>query len=269
MGERTGTRIGRVLDAIGWPAADRTISTGETVLGQWTPSGASAMSELRDTEEVEQGLLYMGGDGTITFRDRQWQMTNTKAVTSQATFGDSAGELGYNDITIDGNRIDFIRNVVTVTYPSASVTVTDATSVAAYGTQSDSVTGTSLPTFAGFIARQLAAFRLRLRKSPAVRIPSLTHDVRATPGIATNLPALLPLELGYRVTVNRRPTGGTGSMSQAVTVQGIAHDISPSTWEATLYLAPAPPSYTAGPYLTLGDATYGKIGAVAGNTIPY
>ena len=269
FGERAGTRIGRILDAIGWPSADRTIGTGETVLGNWAPASATAMSEMRACEEVEQGLLFVAGDGTITFRDRQWQMTATAAVTSQATFGDSGAETMYNDITIDGNRIDFVRNAITVSYSGANVTVKDSTSVGAYGIQADSVTATMLPTWAGYLARQLAAFRLRLRKSPATRIPSLTHDVRAGAGVATNLPVILPLELGYRVTVKRRPTGGTGSLSVACAVQGISHEITPATWEATYYLAPCPPSYTEAPYLVLGDATYGKIGTVAGNTIPY
>jgi hypothetical protein len=80
---------------------------------------------------------------------------------------------------------------------------------------------------------------------------------------------MLGLELGERVTVKRRPTGGTGTFSQDCTIQGISHRVSSDNWIVQLYLAPTTPSYTDGPYLTLGDATYGKIGTVAGNKIPY
>jgi hypothetical protein len=80
---------------------------------------------------------------------------------------------------------------------------------------------------------------------------------------------LLGLELGERVTVKRRPTGGSGTIDQVCTVQGVSHQITPDRWTTLLYLAPSQSSYTEQPYLTLGDATYGRIGAAADNKIPY
>lgn len=266
IGERAGTRIGRVLDLINYPTADRDLSTGDTVLGPWYPSSGSALSQCQACATVDQGLFFIAADGDVTYRDRNWQWSDASSATSQATFGDNAGETPYGDITIDGNDIEFVRNVVTVSY-TQSVTVKDAASVAAYGPQSDSVSASLLPSRKGWLARQLAAYRLRSRKDPKTRVPM----VRVAPRVDTDthLPTLITLELGERVTVNRRPTGGTGSISVKCSVQGIQHSITPDNWETTLYLAPAPTSYTEGPYLTLGDATYGKIGAVAGNLIPY
>jgi len=267
IGDRAGTRIGRILDAIGWPAGDRAISTGSTVLGTFT-SSQSALAACQACSVAEQGLFFVSGDGQITFRDRQWQMTNSASITAQATLGDNAGETNYSAIEIDGNHLENIRNVITVSYGAGQVVVKDATSVTAYGEQSDSVAAQALPNEAGYVARQLGAARLRLRKDPATRIPRV--ELKPRRATSTFLPTVLGLELGERVTVNRRPTGGTGSFSQACIIQGIQHTISPDNWVTVLYLAPVQwAAYSAAPYLTLGDATYGRIGAVAGNKIPY
>lgn len=271
-GERSGARVGRILDAIAWPTADRDLSTGETVLGQWSPGGASALTEMRNVGDTESGLLFAASDGDITLRDRQWQMTNTRAVTAQATFGDSGAEIGYTDPVFDGNHIDWVRNVVSVNGgPAGTRTVKDAASITAYGQQSDNVSATELPAWGAWLARQFGNFRLRARKDPATRVSAITAQARGDNAAATitRLGAVLPLELGDRVVVKRRPTGGAGSFSLQCAVQGIAHTCTPGDWTVQMYLAPAPKSYTEGPYLTVADATYGRIGAAAGNLVPY
>lgn len=270
FGDRAAARIDRVLDTIGWPAADRDLSTGVTVLGPWLPSSGSALDPMREIESVEQGLFFIAADGDITFRDRDWQMANSRAATARTVFDDDggAGDVVYQEpLTIDGNTINFIRNDVTVSHSSGSVRVKDATSVAAYGPQSESVSATLMATPAGWLARQLAAFRLRARKDPAIRVPRLSIPARFN--VAVTGPELLVLDLGDRVTVNRRPTGGTGIITAQCVVQGISHTITEDEWTVGLYLAPTPKSYTEGPYLTMGDATYGRIGAAAGNLVPY
>jgi hypothetical protein len=77
------------------------------------------------------------------------------------------------------------------------------------------------------------------------------------------------LELGDRVRVIRRPTQGAGNFDQYCTVQGINHQITPYGWDATLYLSPAPASYTEAEYLVVNDPVYGLIGEASGNLIPY
>jgi hypothetical protein len=270
IGERAGQRIGRILDSVNHPGVDRNLTTGETVLGQWTPASNDALTEIRAIEETEQGLFYISADGEATFRDRQYTYTGTRAVTAQATFGDQAGEIGYTDIVIAGNDIDYVRNTITVSYPtSSSVVVADSASVASYGAQSDSVNASELPTWGGWLARQLGAFRLNARKDPVSRVPSLT--IKPLTDLTNYALPLLQLELGDRVRVLRRPTGGSGNYDQYCQVQGVAHRADAAgNWTCTLYLSPAPASYTEGRLLTVNDATYGVIGESATpNLVPY
>ena len=268
-GERAGQRIGRILDNVGHPAVDRNIGTGETVLGQWTPASAYALDEIRACEDTEQGLFFMSADGKATFLDRQYTYTGTRAVNSQLTFGTGAGEIPPYDLVIAGNDIDFVRNVVTVTYPNGSVVAKDQASVNLYGEQSDSVSAAELPTWGGSLARILALWRLDRRDMPVSRVPMLT--VKPLTDVANWALPLLQLELGDRVRVINRPSTGTGNFDQFCTVQGIAHNISADgNWTISFYLSPCPLSYTEGRYLTVGDATYGVIGESATpNVVPY
>lgn len=269
LGDRAGTRISRILTAIGWPSADTDLGTGSTVLGIYEP-GNTALAACQDCSIAEQGLLFMSGDGKVTLRDRQWQMTNTAAITPQATLGDGTGETPYRDIEIDGNHLDNIRNVVTVAYGAGTVIVKDSTSITNYGEQSDSVSAGALPNEAGYLARQLGASRLRIRKDPTTRVPKL--EIRPRGKTSTILPTVLGLEIGERVTVTRRPAGATSPFSQACIIQGINHAITPNAWVTVLYLAPVQMvayNTASDTWLTLGDATYGRIGAAYNNKIPY
>lgn len=261
-GERGGARIGRMLDAGSWPTADRDLATGETVLDAWLPEGGDILSACREVETTDQGMFFMSAAGKATFRSRQDFMTTTRCAVSQATFGDDvATETPLQDpLRIDGASIDYLRNVVTVSYNGATATTSDATSVDAYGEAEDSV-ATLIPADGGFIARQLAAFRLRLRKDPMSRVPALTAQPHYLNNAATYVATLVGLELGDRVTVNLRPSGGSGTFSQECTIRGIRWTISGTQgflWQA--YLSPVVPSYIGGNYLTLADASYGLIG---------
>lgn len=262
MGELTGQRIGRILDAAGWPATDRAISTGSTVVDQWLPAGGSALAGCRACEDTEQGYFFIGADGDAVFRDRQWIWTNPRAATSQATLTDQGG-ISYRDIEADGGNVDFIRNDITVTYNGGSVREKDP---AAQFYEPESIT-TVLPATAGFLARQLARYRLRGHKDPAMRVPKVSTIPDTDP--ATYAP-LIGLELGDRITVVRTPSGGSGAISTAVAVQGIDHRVTvDGPWSLSMYCSPAPESAVEAGYWVLGDATYGAIGEAAPRIIPY
>lgn len=269
-GERGGARIGRILDAVGWPAADRELSAGETPLGDWLPANSDALTACRAIETADQGMFFMGAGGKVTFRSRQDTWTTTRCITAQATFGDGAGETPTKyPLRYDASSLDYMRNVVSVSYPGGTVTVENATSVTNYGEAPDSVNANILRTWDGWVARQLAAFRLRLRATPTGRVPAVAVGTFEDDGTAsTHVATLKGLELGDRVRVIRRPNGSTDPIDLQVTLQGVRWTITPQSgfqWQG--YVSPAAPSYTEAPYWVVGDATYGTIGS--GNLISF
>jgi hypothetical protein len=260
-GERSGARIGRVLDAAGWPSADRALSTGDTVHGPFLPATQTALAYIRSVESAEQGLAFISAGGDFVLRDRNWQWTQT----SSATFSDDNTENLYANIGIDANTVDNLRNIVDVAYSTGTIQATDASSITAHGRVLESVAAPSVTSVP--VAQGLAAYKLRTSKDPQSRVTNLTVYPRVDP--ADLFPIVIETELGDLFTVERTPQGIGSAIVKTVTVQGIAHDVTPDNWVTEYYLSPALESYTAAPYLTLGDATYGKIGAADGNLIPF
>jgi hypothetical protein len=263
-GERSGARVGRVLDEIGWPSADRVLSTGDTVHGPYLPDRQSAMKYLRDVETAEDGYVFLDGQGRLVLRDRNWQWTQTVSVAFSDT--PSGAELDYVDVVIDANSADAIRTSVSASYGTDGYLFSeDAAARAAYGPEREPL---SVPTIdSATTARGLTAYKLRTMKDPQTRIVELVHTPRILN--ATSWPKILGLMVGARITVERHPQAVGTAIVKTLIVQGIEHRIDSVWWETRLYLSPAIDSATTAPYLIVGDATYGQIGAVAGNQIPF
>ncbi len=100
--ELTGRRIERLADLGGWPNTERALDDGLTMM----PAGhetVSAWSAMLEAAMSEMGELYVEADGTLTFRDRATIVSESRSMTSQATFGDQGSELAFHDIQpVDG-----------------------------------------------------------------------------------------------------------------------------------------------------------------------
>ena len=264
-GERSGARIERVLDEIGWPDALRDLSTGDTVHGPHMPARQSALQYLRQVAAGEDGLLYIAADGKVTLRDRSWQW---KQATS-GTFSDDGAGLPYSDIVIDANSVDAIRNEVAVSFRSGDgyVSVRDATSVEDYGPSSDPVDANTVDS--STTARALANYRLRTRKDPRTLITEL--EVKPRTKASTMMPAVLGTDIGDVVTVERTPAGVGSQVVKTLAIQGLAHSINANgEWTVRYYLAPAPTSGADAPYLLVNTSgAQSLIGAASGNLIPF
>lgn len=258
--ERTGTRIGRVLDDIGWPSGLRDLSTGDSELGPYTPNSSQALSYLRELEQVEQGTIFVARDGDITFRDRSWHIGRTSAVTFADDY--STG-LAFRDIYPDANTVQNIINTATVTWAGGTITDMDQASVDAYEAGSVSVSSETIKELTN--AQDLARWLIRLGKDPRTRVTRLTVLPRAD--YANLFPAILGLELGDVLTVKITPLGVGTASEYLLAVQGIQHRVTRREWVTDLYLAPAVAS--SGPYFKVGDPTLGRVGAVYENRIHY
>jgi hypothetical protein len=90
-GDTTDVLIGAVLDAAGWPSAERVIDTGLVTTGVWGPGSVEPLGELRKLEATELGFIYEGRDGAFHFEARDYRPTTTRSNTSQLTLSDDPG----------------------------------------------------------------------------------------------------------------------------------------------------------------------------------
>ncbi len=251
-GDTSGTRVGRLLDIVAWPAADRTIATGISTLQAANLASTSMLQALQSVEASEQGQLFAGGDGTVIFRDRHWRFENTLATTSNATFGDGAAELDYSDIVTDGGEQFLVNHIRATRDGGATADVSDATSITTYYERLDDVTG--LQNQSDLEIRDLANWRLNTRKNPVPRVTSL--EVKPRRGPSTLFPQVLGRDIGHRLTVKRRPQNVGTVLTYTTLIEGIEHAATPENWVTRWYLSSSDSQAGVQP-LILDDATFG------------
>lgn len=246
-----GTRVGRVLDAFDWPAGDRDIDTGVSVLTRADLS-SSVLEHMQNVATSANARLFMSRDGKVTLISRHAMLAEHRYIASQATFGDQAGELPYVDMTIDPS-IDNVINDARVTAQSGTPQVaSDATSQDEHFTQSHEVS-TLLRDDAE--AKDYAAWLVARFKDSQQRISSLrlwpNHDE------GRMWPEVLRRELADRVTVKRWPQGVGSVISQQAHVERIRHRGTKKEWSTELVLSPA----DTATYWILGDPVCGLLGS--------
>lgn len=229
-GENTGARINRILDNMGWPAAERNIAVGKTTV-QGTDLSANAWAEIVLTSDTELGEVYFDVDGRLTFRNRHALLTDTRSNTSQATFGDANDgvELGFVDVELVAD-LNQTRNIIRAgRVGGVQQVVQDASSIAEYRRRTWQRSDLLHQTDAE--VADYAAYVLSLLKDNELRIASIKVDPLADP--ARLFPHVLGRKLGDRVTVKFTPPGGGTRISRDVFIRGIDHAIGLDTWQTT------------------------------------
>ena len=248
IAEKTGARVGNILDEIAWPSALRTISTGEALLdANYVAPGTNALNYLSQVADVtEPGAIFVGKAGDFVFKSR----ADLQSFTSSVIFGDGGIPMTGMDVVYGTQEL---WNEVSVTYTAGTVTagtatVTDASSVAAYGTFSKTYE-TLLGSAAD--ASNMATWQASVYSQPQYRINALT--VAYTALSAAQQAQVLGLELGSVVLVTWTPNGTGSAISQYVTIDAIEHRANPSFHEITFTL-----SETTAAFI-LDSATFGVL----------
>ena len=230
--EKSGVRIGNILDDASWPSGRRNLATGVMDVAA-TNAGAcvNPLTEIQKVVDSELGLFFMAGDGKATFQDKNYR----GGLTSKATFGGASG-LPYVDVVV-GYDDTQIWNLITTTRVGSEVAVevSDATSITAYGRRKLRlndlllVNDTDLTTIANAYLSRYA--------EPGIRIERMTFWPQSDP--AALWPEALAAEISDLYTVVVSPPGGGADISQDVHVEGISHTVTPKRWSVTWTLSPA------------------------------
>jgi hypothetical protein len=218
--ESTGDRIDRVLDLIGVPAGMRSISTGDTFMGPANYQGARVGDYLRAVVESEQGYLYVdhANGGKLTFKGRYSRFTDTRSITSQATFSDQTSATHRYErgaLEIEPNGMQTVINRVEVEWPGGTEIVSAETTP--YGPQSRRIR-TEAPS--PVVARSAGAWIIARYSEAQTRVRGL--GVNPGGAIALQTPAL-DLRVGDMVTVVRQPQSIGSATTNVLIVEGVEH----------------------------------------------
>lgn len=234
---------------VAWPSDLRDFNGGvETLQANTIAWGTNVLNYCQLVARSDLGYLFASADGVLTFRDRNVAV----GAVSAASVGD--GGIPFNGITaIAGSELLFSRVGVTREggSPTTAVTADAIAWRAAFGPlRSLSITGVLLATDAQSL--DLAEYLLTLYDTPRYRVSELVFELH---GLETaDQDTLLAVDITDTVDVTFTPNGVGDPIVQVLVVQGIRHDITPSTHRLTWSVMDAPL-----PFFRLDSSTYGVL----------
>lgn len=232
--QATDDRIGAVLDAIGWPAGLRDIDDGiatvqATNIALPNDGGEQpALVHLLDVAESEVGVLFMGRDGKVIFRNR----VAMSAVTSAATFDGGATELQYREISLRYDDSILYNDIRVAREDGIQVTYVNTTSVSEHGRRV--LTRDVMPMGNDPEVRNVAEWLSTLFGSQRLRIEGLQFKPLK---YDTLMAHMLNLDLRDVVTIQMTPPG-VNALSQLSAIEHIRHEIRPQDWTTTWSVIP-------------------------------
>lgn len=236
--ERSDLRVTRVLDALGWLTADRTLGVGvQTIQGVQfeKKDGVKALAHLQDVAAAEVGVFFQGPTGKMVFQNRTYR-TTSPGNTEQATFSDAptGGEFPYTNIAASFD-LQRLYNNISITKQGSDTTQTksNSTSITAYGQRDYTA---SLLVSSDSNASTIASALLARYKDPHTRFDSVTVQPY---GLSNGLWAhALGREISDVIRVKRTPPGGGSAINVTCYIEAVSHSFDPNGWSTTWQLSP-------------------------------
>jgi hypothetical protein len=227
-GQTTGTRIGKILDSIGWPSGMRDIDAGQTTVQADPGTLRTSLAAMQTVTSTEYGSLYMDGFGNLVFQDRQ--LTSSSVAGTPIDFNDNGTGISYNnavwklDDTLVFNKVSITRTGGTaqVAFNQASI---DKYFLHSYQEQ-------NLLMETDTEALNNARAFLASRQETSIRCDAVTLDLY-TANYDAGITAALDLDFFDPITVTTTQPGSS-TLTKTLQVFGVSHDIKPSNWKTTL-----------------------------------
>lgn len=226
-GQTTGTRIGKILDAVGWPTGMRDIDTGQTTVQADPGNLRTSLQALQTIESTEYGAVYMDAFGNLVFQDRQ--LTSTSVAGTPVVFNDNGTGISYNNAVwkLDDTLV-FNKASITRVGGTAQVASNQA-SIDKYFLHSYQEQNLLMETDANALDNAQAYVASRAETS--IRCDAVTLDLY-TANYDAGILAALGLDFFDPITVTTTQPGSS-TLTKTLQVFGVSHDIRPSNWKTT------------------------------------
>ena len=242
----SGARVTEVLDQenVVWPADKRNIDTGVSTLGADFIEG-NVLSYLQKISDSEQGLLFIGKNGDLVFRDR---LDATPTSTSITEFKDDGTGIPFT-LTAVNYGSELLYNEAIVTSLAGTATANNDRSRIAYGVsayQLETLVSTQVQL------QNIADFLVQKYGDPEYRFETIQVNLD-TVGTA-NKASCLGLEIGDIISITFTPNNIGDQIVRYVEVREVNHTI--DTQFHTVELGFNETRYAP---LVLDDAVFGRL----------
>lgn len=223
----TDTRLGAVLDTVGWPAAlgDFSANLGSvqaTSFGLPNDGGPQpALQHLLDVAEAEAGTLFMSAAGEVTFRNRIQHSGATASVSFESE-DIHALLTAYDD--------DYLWNVIQVAREDGLQVVVDSSG----SNPKRTLTKDVMPMGNDPQVLNVAQWWSQQFGTQRLRIEELTLKPLKEAGMLADV---LGLELRDLVNVTHQPQAGD-EIDQDCAIEVIRHTVGREDWTTTLSVVP-------------------------------
>jgi len=218
-GQSTGTRIGKILDQVNFPASMRTLATGNSSCIADPSVLRTSLEAIKNVEFSEQGAFYIDPSGTAVFKSRNTVVSSIAGTPIE--FNQTTG-IPYTNLVFAFDDKLIINQASMQRYGSTAQFAQNAASVAKYFPHQYSAQDLVIDTDAN--ALNIAATYVATRAETTIRIDAMTVDL-----LEPNVPTDTMIGLDYFDVVkitNVQPDGST--IVKTLQVQGLAWEISPN-----------------------------------------
>lgn len=224
-GQDTGTRMGKILDQIAFPANMRQFATGDS-LCQADPSTLRlALNALKNVEFSEQGAFYIQADGTARFRNRHEVQSS---IAGTPIYFNQTGDIPYTKLVFAFDD-KLIINESTMTRVGGSPQYyQNAASAIKYFPHAANQSELVIDTDAN--ALNIAATFVQTRAETTIRIDAMTVDL-----MDSAVPTETMIGIDYFDVLditNIQPDGST--IHKILQCQGLAWEITPTSMKVTI-----------------------------------
>jgi hypothetical protein len=225
-GQSTGTRIGKILDQVGFPSNMRTVATGNSLCQADPATLRTSLNALKNVEFSEQGAFYIDGSGTAVFKSRNQVVSSISGTPIE--FNQTTGIPYKNLVYAFDDKLIINTSSITRYGSSSAQFAQNATSVERYFPHQYSATDLVVDTDAS--ALNIARTYVATRAETTIRIDAMTVDL-LDPDVPTDTMIALDYFQNLRIT-NVGEAGST--IVKTLQVQGLTWQISPNAMDVTV-----------------------------------
>lgn len=226
--ELAGARVNRVLDLpeVNWPAEDRQIEDGNSILLDSSVSNRNALDYLQTVSDSEFGNLFIGKDGKLVFKERNTATNATDVSFSDDPSPSASIKIPFSSVeAIYGSENLYTRIELANTDVIPEQALAENTTASTlYGVRTYS--NTELLVESPTELQDLANILLANYQSPLFRFQSV--EVVIDKLDETQTAAILDLEIGDIVQVRFQPSNIPPAIELPARIIGISHNWQPN-----------------------------------------
>ncbi len=224
-GQATGTRIGKILDQVGFPSNMRTIATGQSQCIADPATLRTSLAAVKNAEFSEQGAFFINGSGTAVFRSRNEVASSISGTPIEFN---QTGGIPYKNLVFAFDDKLIINQAQITRYGGTAQFAANADSIAKYFPHQYSAQDLVIDTDAN--ALNIAATYVATRAETTIRIDQMLVDL-LDPAVPTDTMIGLDYFDNLRIS-NIQPDGST--IVKTLQCQGLSWNISPNSMQVTV-----------------------------------